>query len=67
MNEVRHYEKTQQYPCTVMDFGAEEIEFYTLNYPKSLGMDRECEKKLTPVEVEQKVKEWVDLNMLPQN
>ena len=23
--EVERWEKTQQYPCTVMDFGAEEI------------------------------------------
>mgnify|MGYP000351537975 FL=1 len=26
-----------------MDFGAEEIEFYTLNYPKSRGLEWEME------------------------
>ena len=29
-----------------MDFGAEEIEFYTLNYPKSIGEDWEVENAL---------------------
>ena len=46
MNEVRRYKKARNYPCTVMDFGAEEIEFYTLNYPKSLGMNWEIEMPL---------------------
>lgn len=46
MNEVSRFEQAQQYSCTVMDFGAEEIEFYTLNYPKSLGMDWEVETPL---------------------
>ena len=30
-----------------MDFGAEEIEFYTLNYPKSIGARWDVEKPLT--------------------
>lgn len=46
MNEVRRWEKAQQYSCTIMDFGAEEIEFYTLNYPKSLGETWEVEEAL---------------------
>lgn len=46
--EVRRWEKAQQYPCTIMDFGAEEIEFYTLNYPKTIGMDWEVEQALKP-------------------
>ena len=29
-----------------MDFGAEEIEFYTLNYPKTIGEDWEIENAL---------------------
>ena len=29
-----------------MDFGAEEIEFYTLNYPKTNGQDWEIENAL---------------------
>ncbi len=44
--EVIRYNKAVRYPCSVMDFGAEEIEFYTLNYPKSLGLDWEIEKAL---------------------
>lgn len=38
-NEVRRWQEAQKYPCTVMDFGAEEIVFYTLHYPKSKGLD----------------------------
>ena len=50
-NEVRRWKEAQKYPCTVMDFGAEEIEFYTLNYPKSKGLDwdvKEIRKALAP-------------------
>ncbi|MEY8336152.1 hypothetical protein AALB53_24260 [Lachnospiraceae bacterium 47-T17] len=36
-NEVLRFQKASPFPCTVMDFGAEEIEFYTLNYPKTIG------------------------------
>ena len=38
-NEVRRWREAQNYPHAIMDFGAEEIEFYTLNYPKSKGLD----------------------------
>ena len=38
-NEVRRWQAVQGHPCTVMDFGAEEIEFYTLHYPRSIGRD----------------------------
>ena len=44
--EVVRYAKAIQYPCSVMDFGAEEIEFYTINYPKSIGADWEIENVL---------------------
>lgn len=44
--EVVRYEKAIHFPCSVMDFGAEEIEFYTLNYPKSIGVDWEIENAL---------------------
>ena len=44
--EVLRYEKATKYPCSIMDFGAEEIEFYTLNYPKSIGEDWEVENAL---------------------
>ena len=46
--EVQRWEKVRQYPCTVMDFGAEEIEFYTLNYPKTIGMDWNVADALKP-------------------
>ena len=46
--EVERWKKAQQYPCTVMDVGAEEIEFYTLNYPKTIGTDWEIEQALKP-------------------
>lgn len=36
-NEIDRYERVKGAPCTVMDFGAEEIEFYTLCYPESIG------------------------------
>lgn len=38
-NEITRWEKSQKFECSLMDFGAEEIEFYTLNYPKSMGYD----------------------------
>ncbi|MBO7514719.1 MAG: AAA family ATPase [Lachnospiraceae bacterium] len=44
--EVVRYEKAIRHPCSIMDFGAEEIEFYTLNYPKSIGADWEVENAL---------------------
>lgn len=44
--EILRHEKAIAYPCSIMDFGAEEIEFYTLNYPKSIGVDWEVEKAL---------------------
>lgn len=46
MHEVERYEAAQKYPCTVMDYGAEEIEFYTLNYPRALGESWEIEEAL---------------------
>lgn len=45
-HEVVRYQKALEFPCTLMDFGAEEIEFYTLNYPKSIGQDWEIENAL---------------------
>lgn len=44
--EIRRWEKAVKFPCSVMDFGAEEIEFYTLNYPKSIGAAWEIEDAL---------------------
>ena len=45
-NEVRRWQAVQGHPCTVMDFGAEEIEFYTLHYPRSIGLDWAVEEPL---------------------
>ncbi len=44
--ELGRWEKEQKYDCSIMDFGAEEIEFYTLNYPKSIGVNWNVEDKL---------------------
>ncbi len=44
--EVNRWKKAQAFTCSIMDFGAEEIEFYTLNYPKSIGKDWEVENRL---------------------
>ena len=37
--EVVRYHKAKDFECSIMDFGAEEIEFYTLNYPKTIGQN----------------------------
>lgn len=44
--EIERYKKAKQFSCSIMDFGAEEIEFYTLNYPKTIGTDWNVEKEL---------------------
>ncbi|MBQ8231268.1 MAG: AAA family ATPase [Lachnospiraceae bacterium] len=44
--EVIRYQKAKEFPCSIMDFGAEEVEFYTLNYPKTIGKDWEIENAL---------------------
>ena len=45
-NEIKKWRIAQTFECTIMDFGAAEIEFYSLNYPKSIGKDWEIESKL---------------------
>ena len=45
-HEINRWEKAKNFPCTIMDFGAEEIEFYTLNYPNAIGKDWPVEKAL---------------------
>ena len=42
-NDVRRFERVEDLPCTVMDFGVEEIEFHTINYPKAIGKDWDIE------------------------
>ena len=44
--EVVRYNKAKDFNCSIMDFGAEEIEFYTLNYPKTIGQEWEIENAL---------------------
>lgn len=44
--EVVRWGKAKDFPCSVMDFGAEEIEFYTLNYPKTIGENWDVESAL---------------------
>lgn len=44
--EVVRWVKAKDFPCSVMDFGAEEIEFYTLNYPKTIGENWDVESAL---------------------
>ena len=44
--EVVRWRKAKDFPCSVMDFGAEEIEFYTLNYPKTIGENWDVESAL---------------------
>lgn len=45
-HEIKRWEKAKNFPCTIMDFGAEEIEFYTLHYPKAIGKDWPVEEAL---------------------
>lgn len=42
-NEIKRYETAKNFDCSIMDFGAEEIEFYTLNYPKTIDMTWDIE------------------------
>ena len=42
-HEVDRWQQARPWPCTVMDFGAEEIEFYTLHYPRTIGQDWDVE------------------------
>ena len=44
--ELRRWEAAQDFPAALMDLGAEEIEFYTLHYPKSIGREWEMEAPL---------------------
>lgn len=47
-NEIARWERAQAYPHTLMDFGAEEIVFYTLHYPRSIGADWDVQSALKP-------------------
>lgn len=44
--EIIRWQKAQSFAYNIMDFGAEEIEFYTLNYPKTIGQEWDVENAL---------------------
>lgn len=44
--EVKRWQSVQDFPVSIMDFGAEEIEFYTLNYPLTIAKDWDIEAAL---------------------
>lgn len=46
LHEIERWERVSQYSKVVMDFGAEEVEFYTLNYPKAIGREWEIAEPL---------------------
>jgi len=45
-HEMERYRSAGQHRCSVLDFGPEEIEFYTLNYPQTVGADWDVENSL---------------------
>lgn len=45
-NEIGRWKEAQKHKVSLMDFGAEEIEFYTLNYPLSIGANWDVESPL---------------------
>ncbi|OFI49331.1 hypothetical protein BG261_01750 [Floricoccus tropicus] len=46
-NEIRKYESVKAQNISIFDFGAEEIDFYTLNYPISLGYNWQVSRDLS--------------------
>ena len=44
--EIQRFNSAKEFDCTIMDFGAEEIEFYTLHYPKTIGEIWDVEENL---------------------
>jgi thymidylate kinase len=38
-HEIQRYQKVRDFPLVLMDFGAEEIDFYTRFYPQAAGYD----------------------------
>lgn len=38
-HEVQRYQKVKDFPLVFMDFGAEEIDFYTRFYPQAIGQE----------------------------
>ena len=46
--EIDHYARASACPCALLDLGPQEIEFYTLHYPRSIGQDWPVEQALAP-------------------
>ena len=46
--EVERYDRAAHCPCALLDLGPQEIEFYTLHYPASIGQDWCVEQALAP-------------------
>ncbi|MDQ0222903.1 AAA family ATPase [Streptococcus moroccensis] len=47
-HEIKRFRQIQDYPYHLIDWGAEEIAFYTLHYPRSIGKDWDIEQALAP-------------------
>jgi len=45
-SSIKRYEKTKMHKYVLMDFGSEDIEFFTYNYPISKGYDWDIENAL---------------------
>ena len=46
--EIDRYARAAACPCALVDLGPQEIEFYTLHYPASIGQDWPVEQVLAP-------------------
>ena len=46
--ELDRYARAAACPCALLDLGPQEIEFYTLHYPASIGQDWPVEQALAP-------------------
>ena len=46
--EVDRYARAAACPCALIDLGPQEIEFYTLHYPASIGQEWPVEQALAP-------------------
>ncbi len=46
--EIDRYARAAACPCALVDLGPQEIEFYTLHYPASIGQDWPVEQALAP-------------------
>ena len=46
--EIDHYARAAACPCALLDLGPQEIEFYTLHYPRSIGQNWPVAQALAP-------------------